>query len=148
MSNSISIQPGLYNLSMERTVPSATSEEIRLYLTTLYSLLRSTSEVQVRTLEEVHAGMNSSLHPKAHHAAPDTSAFIYSMLRLPDCMPQVRSIILGQSDEVFSRHGFPMVESGSRSQPVLAAGAVSSTEREHWPVTSPVVPTLKIFFLS
>jgi hypothetical protein len=102
---------------MERTVPSATSEEIRLYLTTLYSLLRSTSEVQVRTLEEVHAGMNSLLHPNARHAAPDISAFVYSLLRLPNCMPQVRSIILGQSDEVFSRHGFPMVESW---QPVSA----------------------------
>jgi hypothetical protein len=107
----------IYNERMERTVPSAISEEIRLYRTTLYSLLRSTSEVQVRTLEEVHAGMNSSLHPKARQVAPDISAFVYSLLRLPNCMSQVRSIILGQSDEVFSRHGFPMVESW---QPISA----------------------------
>ena len=95
---------------MERTVPSATTEEIRLYRTTLYSLLRSTTEVQVRTLEEVHAAMNSLLHPNAQEISPDTSAFIYSLLRLPDCMPQVRSVVLGQSDEVFTLHGYPSVE--------------------------------------
>lgn len=95
---------------MERTVPSTISEEIRLYRTTLYSLLRSTAEVQIRTLEEVHARMNSLLHPTAREIAPDTSAFIYSLLRLPDCMPKVRSVILGQSDEIFARHGYAKVE--------------------------------------
>jgi hypothetical protein len=91
---------------MERTVPSTASDEIDLYLRTLYSLLRSTAEVQVRTLEEVHASMNSLLHPEARKETPDMSAFIYSVLRLPDCMPEVRSVVLGQSLEVFSQHGF------------------------------------------
>lgn len=95
---------------MERTVPSATSEEIKLYRSTIYSLLRSTAEVQVRTLEEIHAGMNSLMHPGVRGTAPDVSAFIYSTLRLPDCMPEVRSVILGQSSEVFQRHGCPNVE--------------------------------------
>jgi hypothetical protein len=101
----------MYNSHMERTVPSATSEEIRLYRTTLYSLLRSTTEVQVHTLEEVHAGMNSLLHPHARQTAPDASAFIYSLLRLPDCLPEVRSVVLGQSDEVFLRSGYSNIES-------------------------------------
>ena len=48
---------------MERRVPSTASEEIQLYLQTVYSLLRSTTEVKIRTLEEIHASMNSSLHP-------------------------------------------------------------------------------------
>ena len=39
---------------MERTVPKSATDEIDLYLRTIYSLLRSTTEVQVRTLEEVH----------------------------------------------------------------------------------------------
>jgi hypothetical protein len=90
---------------MERTVPSATSEEIRLYRATLYSLLRSSAEVKIRTLEEVHAGMHSLLHPNARRPEPDLSAFLYSMLRLPDCMPQVRSVVLGQTEDVFTRHG-------------------------------------------
>jgi hypothetical protein len=96
---------------MERTVPSTASEEIDLYIRTVYSLLRSTTEVQIRTLEEVHGGMNSSLHPDARKNSPDTSAFIYSLLRLPACMPQVRSVILGQTQDVFARGGYPGMES-------------------------------------
>lgn len=102
---------------MERTVPSATSEEIKLYRSTIYSLLRSTAEVQIRTLEEVHAGMNSLLHLDVRKETPDISAFIYSTLRLPDCMPQVRSVILGQSAEVFQRFGIAKIENW---QPVSA----------------------------
>ncbi len=95
---------------MERTVPSTASEEIELYLRTIYSLLRTTAEVQIRTLEEVHAGMNSSLHPDARRQAPDTSAFIYSLLRLPDCMAGVQTVVLGQSYSVFSEHGYLNLE--------------------------------------
>lgn len=102
---------------MERTVPSATTEEIRLYRATLYSLLRSSADVPVRSLEEVHAGMNSLLHPAARSSEPDVSAFIYSFLRLPECVTSVRLVVLGQSDEVFARHGYPQVESW---QPVSA----------------------------
>ncbi|MBP8997454.1 MAG: hypothetical protein KBG10_04115 [Anaerolineaceae bacterium] len=96
---------------MERTVPKSASDEIELYLRTIYSLLRSTAEVQIRTLEEVHAGMNSSLHPDARKVTPDISAFIYASLRLPTCITEVRSIVLGQSAAVFSRQNYPDVES-------------------------------------
>lgn len=95
---------------MERTVPKIASEEIELYLRTLYSLLRSTTEIQIRTLEEVHAGMNSLLHPFARQEASDTSAFIYSLLRLPDIMPDVKVVALGQSTSVFENHGYLGVE--------------------------------------
>jgi hypothetical protein len=96
---------------MERTVPKSASDEIDLYLRTIYSLLRSSTEVQIRTLEEVHAGMNSSLHPDARKVMPDTSAFIYTSLRLPECITEVRSVVLGQSGQVFARQGYPDVES-------------------------------------
>jgi hypothetical protein len=95
---------------VERTVPKIASEEIELYLRTLYSLLRSTTEIQIRTLEEVHAGMNSLLHPLARQLDPDTSAFVYSLLRLPDCMPDVKVVALGQSTSVFENHGYANVE--------------------------------------
>ncbi len=98
-------------VSMERTVPKSATDEIDLYLRTLYSLLRSSTEVQIRSLEEVHAGMNSSLHIDARKSSPDVSAFIYSILRLPPCMPSVKSIVLGQSPSVFARHGYNEVES-------------------------------------
>jgi hypothetical protein len=96
---------------MERTVPYTASEEVELYLRTYYSLLRSTSEVQIRTLEEIHSGMNSLLHPGARSEAPEMAAFIYSLLRLPDCISQVKTIILGQSTKVFEQEGFGNVES-------------------------------------
>jgi len=91
---------------VERTVPSTESEEVDLYLRTYYSLLRSTAEVKIRTLEEVHAGMNSLLHPVARDPKPDMAAFFYSLLRLPICMPDVNLIVLGQNAEVFSAAGF------------------------------------------
>lgn len=95
---------------MERTVPSTASEEVELYLRTYYSLLRSSAEVQIRTLEEVHAGMNSLMHPGAREETPDMAAFIYSLLRLPPCITATQLVVLGQSLEVFARGGFGSVE--------------------------------------
>jgi hypothetical protein len=96
---------------MERKVPTTQTEEIDLYLRTIYSLLRTTSDVQIRTLEEVHGGTSSSLHPDARNLMPDTSAFIYSLLRLPQVMLYVRTVVLGQNSMVFAQHGFFEVES-------------------------------------
>ena len=95
---------------MERRVPSTASEEIQLYLQTVYSLLRSTAEVKIRTLEEIHAGMNSSLHPDARKTSPDISALVYGLLRLPDCMPEVKRVVMGQSAAIFQSHGYGNVE--------------------------------------
>ncbi|MGH7462498.1 MAG: DUF6909 family protein, partial [Longimicrobiales bacterium] len=95
---------------MDRKVPQVESEEIELYIRTYYSLLRSSDEVQIKSLVEAHAQMDSSLHLRARSTAPDLSAFIYSSLRLPACIRQVRLVVLGQSREVFERHGFPLSE--------------------------------------
>ena len=99
---------------MERTVPSTASEEVELYLRTYYSLLRSTADVHIRTLEEAHAGMRSLLHPAARETAPDMAAFFYSLLRLPACISSVQLVVLGQSTEVFARQGFTNIESWDR----------------------------------
>ncbi|MDY6868696.1 MAG: hypothetical protein SVT56_12500 [Chloroflexota bacterium] len=95
---------------MERTVPTRASEEIDLYIRTIYSLLRSTTRVRIRTLEEVHAGMSSSLHPQARQGTPDISSFIYATLRLPECITEVKAVLLGQSATVFEQSGFDDVE--------------------------------------
>lgn len=136
---------------MERTVPSTASGEIDLYLRTIYSLLRSTSIVKIRTLEEVHAGVNSALHFDARKPNPDPSAFIYSILRLPACMPKIHTVILGQSSIVFQQHGIDDVESWeSVSAParrrkcftkegVLACFIASRTDIED------VIPTLTAY---
>ncbi|RPI84387.1 MAG: hypothetical protein EHM41_13535 [Chloroflexi bacterium] len=95
---------------MERTVPSTASEEVELYLRTYYSLLRSTAEVQIRTLEEAHAGMKSLMHLKAREDSPDMSAFIYTLLRLPACIHDVNLVAMGQSLDVFQRDGLGNIE--------------------------------------
>ena len=102
---------------MERTVPTRASDEIDLYLRTIYSLLRSTTRVRIRTLEEVHAGMNSSLHPMAKSAEPDISSMVYAVLRLPACIIDVKAVLLGQSATVFEQSGLENIESW---QPVTA----------------------------
>ncbi len=96
---------------MERTVPSTASEEVELYTRTYYSLLRSSAEVQIRTLEEAHAGMKSLMHLGARDETPDMAAFMYSLLRLPSCISQVQLVVLGQSVDVFKHGGLDDVES-------------------------------------
>jgi hypothetical protein len=102
---------------MLRDIPSRGNEEIDLYMRTYYSLLRSTSDIRVRSLEETHCAMDSSLHIGADEPMPDISAFVYSVMRLPQCLPEVRVLLMGQSDEVFNRRGYPDVENW---QPVTA----------------------------
>jgi hypothetical protein len=102
---------------MIRDIPSRGSEEIDLYMRTYYSLLRSTSDIRIRSLEETHSAMGSSLHVGADDLESDISAFVYSVMRLPQCLPQVCLVVMGQSEEVFDRRGFPEVETW---QPVTA----------------------------
>jgi hypothetical protein len=90
---------------MIRTVPDTTGQAIDLYIRTYYSLLRSSGDIRIRSLEETHEGMRSSLHLGAESPDFDTSAFLYAALRLPDCLDKVRRIVMGQSDEVFIRGG-------------------------------------------
>ncbi len=90
---------------MDRRTPSTENEEIELYLRTYYSLLRSSGEVEVRSLEETHAAMRASLHPDAESPDLDLGAFIYSAMRLPPCITQTRLVVLGQSEDVFERRG-------------------------------------------
>ncbi|AKU99001.1 hypothetical protein AKJ09_05665 [Labilithrix luteola] len=91
---------------MDRSPPEPESEEIALYVSTYYSLLRSTGEVRVRAFEEAHAYSGSSLHLGALDDVPDLSAFAYAAARLPDEMVDVQLLILGQSHELFEASGY------------------------------------------
>ena len=86
---------------MERTVPVVVSEEIDLYLRTYYSLLRTTEKVRIRSLEEVHTRTNSLMHQGASNFEIDIPALIYSWLRIPECVKNVSTVILGQRVETF-----------------------------------------------
>ena len=87
----------IYPAAVERQPPRATSDEIDLYIRTYYSLLRSSGDVRVRAFEEAHLFSRSSLHLGAEAPEPDLAAFAYSAARLPECMPRIRRIVLGQS---------------------------------------------------
>lgn len=91
---------------MIRTVPETTGEGIELYIRTYYSLLRSSGDFRLRSLEETHEGMRSSLHLEAESATFDASAFIYAAMRLPAVIDRTRRVVMGQSEEVFFRSGF------------------------------------------
>jgi hypothetical protein len=104
---------------MDRTVPSRASDEIALYTRTYYSLLRSTREVEIASLVEAHRRINSALHIYADEPPIDMAALIYVILRVPDCLDQLRLVVMGQSRQVFGQHGYPDVESW---QPVSAPG--------------------------
>ena len=91
---------------MDRQPPRATSDEIALYIRTYYSLLRASGDVRVRAFEEAHLFSRSSLHLGAEAPEPDLAAFAYSAGRLPDCMPRIRRIVLGQSQQQFDHAGY------------------------------------------
>jgi hypothetical protein len=95
---------------MDRTVPSSGNEEIKLYLRTYYSLLRSTREVNLKSLIEAHKRIHSALHVRADGPDVDMAAFIYTILRVPDCLGALNLVIMGQSARVFAEHGFSQLE--------------------------------------
>lgn len=94
---------------MDRSVPVAHTEDIELYQRTYYSLLRSSEPIRLRSLEETHTSMNSTIHHGAASPEIDMSALVYSALRLPECVPQTSIIVMGQMDEVFQREGYDVV---------------------------------------
>ncbi len=95
---------------MDRTVPKTGSEEIELYLRTIYSLLRSTRAVQLDALIEAHVAMNSSLHVNARQPGLDASALFYTVMRLPACVADVEMVVMGQTDRVFHDYGYADVD--------------------------------------
>jgi hypothetical protein len=113
---------------VQRRPPEPESEEISLYVTTYYSLLRSSGEVRVRAFEEAHAFSGSSLHLGALSDVPDLSAFAYAAARLPDEMLDVELVILGQSHELFEAAGYDVrrwenVKTRGRRRPLRYDGA-------------------------
>lgn len=72
-----------------------------LYARTYMTLLRSSGTVRVHALEAAHARMRSSLHSLAAHPEPDAGALIYATQRLPLCIRDVSSVVIGQEGEQF-----------------------------------------------
>lgn len=83
-----------------------TTEEIETHVRTYRSLLKSAGRVKISQLTDSHIGMHSVLHEKARGKQVDAAAFIYSLLRLPFCIREVNTVILGQSYSVFKKNGY------------------------------------------
>jgi hypothetical protein len=90
---------------MDRQRPDTSSNDIDLYIRSIYSLLRSSGAVRIRSLEEVHTFSDSSLHLGARDTRPDLSALGYAAARLPPSMVRVNQVVLGQSPELFESFG-------------------------------------------
>jgi hypothetical protein len=84
----------------------AGKRDVELYIRTYNTLLRSSGEINLKALIQAHYNIDSSLHPDARKPHPDMSAFIYSVLRLPDSINHCNLVLLGQSEEVFQRQGY------------------------------------------
>src|ERR1043166_6033990 len=95
---------------MVRTMPVVHNEEIELYIRTYYSLLRSSGPVRIRSLEETHVAMNSSLHRQAEGPDLDISALVYAALRLPEVISKTKLMIMGQMEDVFRREGYDVAK--------------------------------------
>jgi hypothetical protein len=77
---------------------------VELYVRTYSTMLQSSGEIRLDSLDHVHLGMGSSLHPLAGEPRIDMGALIYSVRRLPAVIHRCRRIVLGQSP-----HGFRAV---------------------------------------
>ncbi len=84
--------------------------QLDLFHRTYHSLLRSTGEIQIQALVEPYSAMDPSLHVDLRADAPDLAALTYTSLRLPTEIDRVRLVLLGQSHEVFARHGYGDVQ--------------------------------------
>jgi len=84
---------------------SAVAEAVEVYHRTYTTVLRSSGETKVRVLEASHIAMGSSLHPLAASPEVDLGAFLYAIRRLPETVTGTNIIVMGQSLEVFTRHG-------------------------------------------
>ena len=112
---------------MQRTVPHTASDPINLFMRTYYSLLRTTDTMQIQSLIESYLAMDSSLHVVARESSVDISTLVYAGLRVPACIPHITTILLGQTVDVFEKHGYMVgnwqeVESPGRRRRTLWDG--------------------------
>ena len=84
----------------------AAAEAVEVYRRTYTTVLRSTGETRLRVLEASHRAMHSSLHSLADSPQPDLGAFLYAVRRLPAAIATADRVVMGQSAEIFARHGY------------------------------------------
>jgi len=86
-------------------------EQVEAFVRSYQTLLRSTGEVRVAGLLAPYLEMAPTLHARA--AIPsqiDAAALTYVGLRLPQCMPRVRLVLLSASPEALADRGYRVSE--------------------------------------
>jgi hypothetical protein len=78
---------------------------VELYVRTYSTMLQSSGEVRLESLQQAHVGMASVLHPLAGDTRVDMGALIYSARRLPAEIKTCRRVILGQGPLAFRELG-------------------------------------------
>src|SRR5688572_29238999 len=84
----------------------ASKQDVELYIRTYSTMLRSSGEVKIKALVQVHLNADSALHVNARSKIPDMSAFLYCVQRPPAVIMPVDRVLLGQSAEVYRPDGF------------------------------------------
>jgi len=74
---------------------------VELYVRTYSTMLQSSGEVRLDSLQQAHIGMASVLHPLAADTRVDMGALIYSARRLPAEIKHCRRVVLGQGPLAF-----------------------------------------------
>ncbi len=99
--------PAISNTAPRPTAAEASvAEAVEVYHRTYTTLLRSSGEMRLRVLEMSHKAMGASLHPLAASEELDLGAFLYAVRRVPTVVMRAERVVMGQSQEVFARHGF------------------------------------------
>ncbi len=96
---------------MQNSNPLFDTDNIEVHIRTYRSLLKSAGELKISQLVDSHIKMNPLLHEKAGGEKIDIASFIYVLLRLPFIMSNVKTIILGQSYDVFKKHSLAKIVS-------------------------------------
>ncbi|MBO0684090.1 MAG: hypothetical protein J2P45_13095, partial [Candidatus Dormibacteraeota bacterium] len=74
---------------------------VELYVRTYSTMLQSSGEIRLDSLEQAHLRMGSALHPLAAEPRVDMGAFLYAVRRLPNAILRARRVVLGQSARGF-----------------------------------------------
>lgn len=82
-------------------------DSIDSHVRTYRSALKSNLEVTLHSLTNSYLKINSILHPLASDPKkPDSSAIIYTLLRLPKTIDRTQKVVIGQNPQVFENAGF------------------------------------------
>lgn len=84
-------------------------EAIQLHLRTYRSALRSSQEINVSTLIPTYLKMKPLLHEKAQDTDHiEIQAFMYAINRLPKEILQSKTLVIGQTQEIFKEKGYEL----------------------------------------